>query len=176
MDTLRIDVEQRTWVPTLLKVPFPDGVIDELRNKYGKYRTRHEDSFIEKVERRERFENEVQEKMALRVLSPKARWAQAEKLKRERERREKIERGEALPEGELDEGLLERIGGLMKRNREAVERVRGLEQERRRLEYWSRGEGRGEEEGLSEGYQQQQQQPPPPPQVTESQPEQRLET
>ncbi|KAL8711570.1 MAG: hypothetical protein Q9220_003980 [cf. Caloplaca sp. 1 TL-2023] len=46
-DTLRIDVESETWVPTLLRSPMPSGVIDELRNKYSKFRTRHEDSYVE---------------------------------------------------------------------------------------------------------------------------------
>ncbi len=42
-----MDVETRTFVPTLLKPPMPSSVIDELRNKYSIFRTRHEESYIQ---------------------------------------------------------------------------------------------------------------------------------
>lgn len=48
-DTLRIDVEERTWMPTLLTPPMPRKVLDELRNPYSKFRTRHEDEYIQKI-------------------------------------------------------------------------------------------------------------------------------
>lgn len=41
-DTLRISVEERTFRPTLIHAPMPMTVIDELRGKYSKFRTRHE--------------------------------------------------------------------------------------------------------------------------------------
>lgn len=41
-DTRRISVEQRTFRPFLLRPPMPMTVIDELRNKFSKFRTRHE--------------------------------------------------------------------------------------------------------------------------------------
>jgi hypothetical protein len=46
-DTLRLDVETRTFVPTLLRPPMPESIIDELRNKYSKFRTRHDPEYIE---------------------------------------------------------------------------------------------------------------------------------
>ncbi len=46
-DTLRVDVEAKTFVPSLLKQPMPGSVIDELRNKFSKFRTRHDESYIE---------------------------------------------------------------------------------------------------------------------------------
>ena len=58
-DTLRITVEEQTFRPFLLSPPMPLSVIDELRNKYSKFRTRHEYEYVEakegedaKVERR----------------------------------------------------------------------------------------------------------------------------
>ena len=45
-DTLRVDSEQQSFLPTLLRPPMPLGIIDELRNKYGKFRDRHEEEFI----------------------------------------------------------------------------------------------------------------------------------
>ncbi|KAL4808526.1 hypothetical protein BDV18DRAFT_135191 [Aspergillus unguis] len=47
-DTLRMEVETPTWVPSLHSAPFPPSVLDELRNKFSKYRTRHEPEFVEK--------------------------------------------------------------------------------------------------------------------------------
>lgn len=47
-DTLRIDVEETTWMPTLASPPMPSIVLDELRNRYSKFRTRHEDEYIRK--------------------------------------------------------------------------------------------------------------------------------
>ncbi|KAH8596499.1 putative 54S ribosomal protein L40, mitochondrial [Bisporella sp. PMI_857] len=46
-DTLRLDVEVRTFVPTLLRPPMPLSVIDELRNRFSKFRTRHDPEYIE---------------------------------------------------------------------------------------------------------------------------------
>lgn len=40
-DTLRIDTEQVTFVPTLLRPPAPEAVLDELRGKFSRFRTRH---------------------------------------------------------------------------------------------------------------------------------------
>ena len=37
-DMLHDGVEEVTWVPTLVKEPFPGSVIDELRNKHSKYK------------------------------------------------------------------------------------------------------------------------------------------
>ncbi|KAL4881464.1 hypothetical protein BJY04DRAFT_188990 [Aspergillus karnatakaensis] len=46
-DTLRMEVETPTWTPSLHYAPFPPSVLDELRNKYSKYRTRHDPEFVE---------------------------------------------------------------------------------------------------------------------------------
>lgn len=47
-DTLRIDVDHRSFVPTLLRPPMPSQVIDELRNRYSKFRTRHEEEYVQR--------------------------------------------------------------------------------------------------------------------------------
>lgn len=41
-DTPRISVDQRTFRPFLLRPPMPPSVIDELRNKFSRLRTRHD--------------------------------------------------------------------------------------------------------------------------------------
>jgi large subunit ribosomal protein L24 len=49
-DTLRISVEEETFRPHLMFPPMPTSVIDELRSKYSKFRTRHDYEFVQKME------------------------------------------------------------------------------------------------------------------------------
>lgn len=49
-DTEAMSVEDRSFRPYLLAAPMPVSVIDELRNKYSKFRTRHDPDFVEKME------------------------------------------------------------------------------------------------------------------------------
>jgi large subunit ribosomal protein L24 len=49
-DTLRISVEEETFRPHLMFPPMPTSVIDELRSKYSKFRTRHDIEFVQKME------------------------------------------------------------------------------------------------------------------------------
>jgi len=46
VDTQRIDLDPDTWKPSLMTYPFPPSVLDELRNKYSKFRTRHDPEYI----------------------------------------------------------------------------------------------------------------------------------
>ena len=48
MDTLRVQTEVQSFLPTLLIPPMPVSVIDEMRNKYGVFRDRHDDDFVAK--------------------------------------------------------------------------------------------------------------------------------
>ncbi|KAL9125923.1 MAG: hypothetical protein Q9217_004944 [Psora testacea] len=58
IDTLRYEAEARTWTPSLLRAPMPGGVIEELRGKYSKFRTRHEPEYIQKIEQEARDKSE----------------------------------------------------------------------------------------------------------------------
>lgn len=49
-DTLRISVEEETFRPHLMSPPMPVSVIDELRNKYSKFRTRHDWEYVQRKE------------------------------------------------------------------------------------------------------------------------------
>jgi large subunit ribosomal protein L24 len=49
-DTPRISVDTPTYLPHLLRQPMPASVIDELRNKYSKFRTRHDYDYRVKKE------------------------------------------------------------------------------------------------------------------------------
>ena len=103
VDTLRIEVEEKTWVPTLLRPPMPPGIIDELRNKYSKFRDRHDESFIAKKLKED-------EEAAERKNSAKKMMTPLKELHR-KERAEKKARGKP----QLSEETLQKIGEVMAR-------------------------------------------------------------
>ena len=45
-DTLLEEVDQPSWIPSLFDSPFPSSVLDELRGKYSRFRTRHEPEYV----------------------------------------------------------------------------------------------------------------------------------
>lgn len=45
-DTLRYEVDEVTWSPSLDNPPFPSTVLDELRNKYSRFRKRHDPEYV----------------------------------------------------------------------------------------------------------------------------------
>ncbi|KAH8697170.1 hypothetical protein BGW36DRAFT_378115 [Talaromyces proteolyticus] len=49
-DSLRREVEHETWEPTLKYAPFESSIMDELRNKYSKYRKRHDPEWVSEKE------------------------------------------------------------------------------------------------------------------------------
>lgn len=103
-DTLRIDVEEQTFVPTLLRSPMPIEILDELRNRYSKFRTRHEPEYLAKKEA------EAAEKVARRKATETMRTPVQElnaKIRLERK-----QRGQPV----LTDLMLEKIGEVMARN------------------------------------------------------------
>ncbi len=104
-DTLRIDVEARTFVPTLLKPPMPLTVIDELRNKYSIFRTRHDEEYIQK-KMQEDEEKEAKKRMAMEMMTP---------LKEQRKVERKLLRAKGRPK--LTEEMLAKIGEVMAKKR-----------------------------------------------------------
>ncbi|KAK1750023.1 hypothetical protein QBC47DRAFT_128565 [Echria macrotheca] len=107
VDTLRIDVDERTFVPTLLRPPMPEVVLDELRNRYSKFRTRHTEEYIAQKEAEE-AEKKARSQSARSMLLP----VQELNRKLRAERR-------ALGQPVLTEEMLARIGEVMARNAEA---------------------------------------------------------
>jgi large subunit ribosomal protein L24 len=45
-DTLRYEADEISWTPSLENPPFPSSVLDELRNKYSRFRTRHDPEYV----------------------------------------------------------------------------------------------------------------------------------
>ena len=102
IDTLRIEVEEKTFVPTLLRPPMPETVIDELRNKYSKFRDRHDEDFVAR---------KMKEDEEAAAAKNGARTLMSTPLK-ETLRRERMAK-KALGKPELSEDMLARIGELM---------------------------------------------------------------
>lgn len=105
VDTLRVDVEARTFVPTLLKPPMPSTVINELRNKYSIFRTRHDEEYIqEKMQEDE--EKIAKKRTVMEMMTP---------LKERRKVDRKLMRAKGKPK--LTEEMLAKIGEVMAKNR-----------------------------------------------------------
>lgn len=114
IDTLRIDAEERTFVPTLLRPPMPEMVIDELRNKYSKFRTRHEPEYIQ---RREAETQAVKDRVHLMdsMRSPLQELHRAE-------RESKKKKGKPR----LSVEMLEEIGKVIAKNRQRTLDAAGI--------------------------------------------------
>ncbi|KAB8303149.1 hypothetical protein EYC80_004598 [Monilinia laxa] len=113
-DTLRITVDEKSFVPTLLTPPMPGSVINELRNKYSVFRTRHDPEYVEKKLEEDR-QNEAKKKAIASMRTP---------LKEINRRERQIRK--AKGKGKLTRGMLVRIGQVISRKRGAVMRQVGI--------------------------------------------------
>ncbi|KAI1093764.1 hypothetical protein F5B19DRAFT_448469 [Rostrohypoxylon terebratum] len=105
-DTLRIDVEEKTFVPTLLRPPMPESLIDELRGKYSRFRTRHDPEYVARLEAEEQAKQDRKKLMdTMRTPLQEFHRAEREKKKKKGKPRLTIE-------------MLEKIGEVMARNME----------------------------------------------------------
>ncbi|RDL38054.1 Uncharacterized protein BP5553_05487 [Venustampulla echinocandica] len=116
-DTLRIDVEAKTFVPTLLTPPMPRSVIDELRNKYSIFRTRHEPAYIAEKEAEENAKEE-KKKMAKLMRTPLSEINRKERKLRK-----------AKGKGKLTPDMLERIGKIIAEKRQLAMDAAGVSKE-----------------------------------------------
>jgi large subunit ribosomal protein L24 len=104
-DTPRITVDEVTFRPYLLYPPMPNSAIDELRNKYSKFRTRHTYEFEQKREayaardeRRERLSKTMRTPLQ-ELAEMRARQKAAEERQLTDEQLAKI--GEVMSRGKL---------------------------------------------------------------------------
>jgi len=117
VDTLRLDVEAKTFIPTLMRPPFPSSVIDELRNKFSAFRTRHDPEYIE-----EKIQ-EDQEKEAKKKQIHEMRTPLNELNRTERRLKKKMDKRQNLtPE------MLEKLGAIMAQKKELHEEVTKIQQ------------------------------------------------
>ncbi|TVY30574.1 54S ribosomal protein, mitochondrial [Lachnellula hyalina] len=116
-DTLRIDVETKTFVPTLLTPPMPGTVIDELRNKFSVFRTRHDPEYIAAKEEEDRLKEE-KKRTSKQMRTP---LKEANRLERKAKK--------ALGKGKLTEEMLEKIGKLVAEKRQLALEAAGVSKE-----------------------------------------------
>jgi large subunit ribosomal protein L24 len=86
MDTPRMEVEASTFAATLSQPPMPSTVIDELRNKYGKFRTRHDPEYL-RAKMMEDYEKEYKETVSLTTPKTEAANMRAAKALERRKAR-----------------------------------------------------------------------------------------
>ena len=104
-DTTRKPVEDRSFHFNLINPPMPMQVIDELRNKYSKFRTRHDAEYIQK----KIAEHEAKKGRAEMIKAMQTPWDELQEKKRASR--------EADGEPELTEEMLIRIGQIMARSK-----------------------------------------------------------
>ncbi|KAI1007150.1 hypothetical protein K3495_g1073 [Podosphaera aphanis] len=104
-DTFRMDVDVKNFVPTLLTPPMPSSVIDELRNKYSKFRTRHDPEYIDKKIAEEEERQEAQRRAKLMITPIK----EANRLRRRQKK--------AMGKPRLSPHMLKKIGEVIAKNR-----------------------------------------------------------
>ncbi|KAG9243986.1 hypothetical protein BJ878DRAFT_94797 [Calycina marina] len=118
-DTLRIDVELPTFIPTLLRPPFPSSVIDELRNKFSAFRTRHNPEYIAAKMQ------EDKEKEAKKIQIKQMRTPLNEINRQERRLKKKMGKKQVLtPE------MLQKLGAIMAQKKALHEKVTAVQQGR----------------------------------------------
>ncbi|KND92857.1 hypothetical protein TOPH_02663 [Tolypocladium ophioglossoides CBS 100239] len=107
-DTVREQAEDRTFYYSLLSPPMPEQVIDELRNKYSRFRTRHEPWYIEQKE----AEEEARKGQMEAVKSMQTPLDEFHEMQRE------IRDSQGEPE--LTDEMLEKIGQAMAKKKAAA--------------------------------------------------------
>ncbi|KAH0442185.1 kow motif containing protein [Colletotrichum kahawae] len=117
-DTKSEQVRDETFIPTLLRPPMPESVIDELRNKYSRFRTRHEEDYILKKE------VEEMEKKARKKLTPDAAATIRTPLQEFNTQQRLARRARGQPE--LTEEMLEKIGEVIAKNKARTLNAAGM--------------------------------------------------
>ncbi|KAL1996965.1 hypothetical protein VTN49DRAFT_7830 [Thermomyces lanuginosus] len=114
-DTLRMEVETPTWVPSLQYAPFESSILDELRNKYSKYRIRHDPEWAE-AKRLEDLKEEYRKSRTL--LTPRTEWLAQKQAQAAEERKKKLDKdGNYI----MDEQTADFIANFMKSKGKATE-------------------------------------------------------
>ncbi|KAF7543718.1 hypothetical protein G7Z17_g10515 [Cylindrodendrum hubeiense] len=113
-DTIREQVEDRTFYYNLLSPPMPEQVLDELRNKFSKFRTRHESWYVHKREAEEAAKKARQES-AVSMQTPLQEFHAMQREIRA-----------AKGEPELTDEMLEKLGAVIAQKKEAALKKAGL--------------------------------------------------
>ncbi|KAF4342988.1 KOW motif containing protein [Fusarium beomiforme] len=113
-DTVRETVDNRTFYYNLLSPPMPETVIDELRNKFSKFRTRHEEWYVQQKEA-EAAAKEAHKESIKSMQTPLEEFHELQREKRAAE-----------GEPELSEEMLEKLGAIIAQRKEAALKKAGV--------------------------------------------------
>ncbi|KAF2971916.1 hypothetical protein GQX73_g1768 [Xylaria multiplex] len=113
-DTLRINVEEKTFVPTLLRPPMPEAIIDELRGKYSRFRTRHDAEYVARLEAEDQAKKD-RAKLMESMRTPLQEFHRAERANKKKK---------GKPRLTLE--MLEKIGEVIAKNRERTLNAAGV--------------------------------------------------
>ncbi|PHH91808.1 hypothetical protein CDD83_10231 [Cordyceps sp. RAO-2017] len=109
-DTVREQVEKRTFHYNLLGPPMPEQVLDELRNKYSRFRTRHEAWYV--------AQKEAEAATKKKGVSAEAMKSMRTPLDEFHEKQRELRRAQEEPQ--LTDDMLEKLGQIMAKNKEAA--------------------------------------------------------
>lgn len=115
-DTPHANVVEETFIPTLLRPPMPEALVDELRNRYSRFRTRHESIYVAKKEREEELKRE-------KKLSVATMHTPVQEFNRQQRALRK-----ARGQPQLTDEMLERIGEVIANNKAAALSAAGAEE------------------------------------------------
>ncbi|KAF5024970.1 hypothetical protein F66182_2921 [Fusarium sp. NRRL 66182] len=113
-DSIRENVESRTFYYNLLSPPMPETVIDELRNKFSKFRTRHEDWYVQQKEAEAAAQKARQDSIESMQTPLQEYHAQQRELRA------------AEGEPELSDKMLEKLGAIIAQKKEAALKNAGV--------------------------------------------------
>ncbi|KFA61217.1 hypothetical protein S40285_06449 [Stachybotrys chlorohalonatus IBT 40285] len=105
IDTIRENVEDRTFFYSLLSPPMPESVIDELRGKYSRFRTRHDAEYVARKEAEAAAKKQTHE-INKSMQTPLEEF-------HEKQRQLRAQEGEP----ELSDAMLEKIGEIIARKK-----------------------------------------------------------
>jgi large subunit ribosomal protein L24 len=114
VDTARREVSDVTFVPTLLRPPMPETLINELRNQFSRFRTRHEPWYLEKKQAEANAIKE-QRKAVDTMLTPLQEF-----------NRQQREIRKSLGQPVLTEQMMEKIGAVIVKNRTRILESSGI--------------------------------------------------
>lgn len=113
-DTGREAVEDRSFYYNLVSAPMPSTVLDELRNKFSRFRTRHEGWYVAKKEHEESLKKKKSETVNS-MMSPADELYALKKAKKA-----------AAKEPELSNEMLEKLGQIISQTKDATLKDSGM--------------------------------------------------
>ena len=113
-DTPRDQVEDRTFYYNLISAPMPPPVLDELRNKFSRFRTRHEGWYVAKMEHKEMLKKRRSETVKSMMMPMDELYEENQKTKATK------------PEPQLSADMLEKLGQIIAKTKSTTLQDSGM--------------------------------------------------